>query len=203
MTIGAINPLMEMQMMGPHELERFVNKTLHYLRERGVNAGKENGKAHANGFILKSHPKGTHSWMILSYPVISNVKSDVDEVIGAFDRASELIESNMRGPAQFAEELKAAFAASPNSESGNVLLVDLAREWAKNGEGREWKHAAIALFAWNMVNWKRSGDPAVNEFELIPATLNQAHGPKGRAFYLPRNSSWTASTPFISIRRRR
>ena len=201
MTIGAINPLMEMQMMNPHEMERFINKTLHYLRKRGVDAGKENGKAHANGFILKSHPKGTHSWMILSYPVISNVNSDVDEVIDAFGKASELREMHTRDPARFGEELKNAFASSPNGENGSARMIDVAREWAKNGQGKEWKYAAAALFAWNIANWKRSGDPAVNEFEFIPATLNQAHGPKGRAFYLPRNQNWTAMTPYISIRR--
>jgi hypothetical protein len=147
------------------------------------------------------------------YPIISKIPADVDYVVSAY-RASESIVDKWTLPVdRFLDRLALAWTIARHfGEGENVLIADVARLfkiaaqderfWGSPAR-RNFEDVPEAVFIANLINWRRHRDAAgsAERFELVPATLNQAHGSKSRAFFVPSNAEGTIVRPMIYIRR--
>jgi len=59
-----------------------------------------------------------------------------------------------------------------------------------------------AAFVINLMAWRSTTQTNSVAYEFVPATLHQAHGPAGRAFYLPMNAEGTDVRPMMFLRKR-
>jgi hypothetical protein len=129
-------------------------------------------------------------------------------------RASESIVDKWTLPVdRFLDRLALAWTIARHfGEGENVLIADVARLfkiaaqderfWGSPAR-RNFEDVPEAVFIANLINWRRHRDAAgsAESFELVPATLNQAHGSKSRAFFVPSNAEGTIVRPMIYIRR--
>ena len=95
---------------------------------------------------------------------------------------------------KFLDRLQLAWSMARHFESGDdVLIVDVARMFKIAAQDerfwntparRNFEDIPEAVFIANLINWRRNKDAVKqrDSFELVPATLNQAHGPNARAF---------------------
>ncbi|MCP1913403.1 hypothetical protein J2R96_005883 [Bradyrhizobium elkanii] len=200
-------------MRHPDNRRRFAMEVLHRLE--GVSTGNKDNQFFAGRLILVPDKAGQDwAWsMTPHYPVISKIPADVDYVVSAY-RASETIVDRWTLPVdRFLDRLFLAWTMARHfSEGENVLIADVARLfkiaaqderfWSSPAR-RNFEDVPEAVFIANLINWRHNRDtPGDREsFELIPATLSQAHGTKSRAFYVPSNAEGTVVRPMIYIRR--
>ena len=200
------------RMRHPDEQRRFVLQALREVPEDKT--GNKNNHFFAGRLVLVPE-KGGKSWswsMTPHYPVIAKIPSDIGYVVHAYEASERIVEECMMPVETFIDRLALAWGMAQHfGKNKNVLIADVAKFFKIAAQGdRFWRSPARrnfsdvpeAVFIANLINWKRnraSGPTA--KFELVPATLNQAHGTKSRVFYVPSNPEGTSVQPMIYIRR--
>lgn len=200
------------KMRHPENQRRFALEVLHNISEK--KSGIKNNQFFSGNLVLVPEKGGKRwSWsMTPHYPVISNIPTDANYAKQAYQASVRIVEKWTMPVDTFVDRLNLAWGIARHfSKDTNVLIADAAKFFKISAQGdRFWRSPARrtfsdvpeAVFIANLINWKRNRAAAASaEFELLPATLNQAHGPKSRVFYVPRNSEGTSVQPMIHIRR--
>lgn len=199
-------------MRHPDNRRRFAMQVLHHLE--GVPTGVKDNQFFAGRLVLVGDKSGQNwAWsMTPYYPVITKIPADVDYVIAAYLAADRIVKEGTLPVEEFLQKLALAWMMARHfSTENDVLIADVARlfkiasqdeRFFSTPARRNFTDMPDAVFITNLINWRRNRDPLRNEdFELVPATLNQAHGTKSRAYYVPSNAEGTAVRPMIYLRR--
>lgn len=200
------------QMRHPENRRRFALQVLRQLE--GVSTGNKDNHFFAGHFVLVPDKSGLNwSWsMTPHYPMIPKIPADVDYVVKAYAASERIVEKWTMPVERFVDRLSLAWSVARHFSDGeNVLIADVARVfkvavqddrfWGSPAR-RNFEDVPEAVFIINLINWRRNRDAAAGaSFELVPATLNQAHGSKSRAFFVPGNAEGTVVRPMIYIRR--
>lgn len=200
------------QMRHPENRRRFALQVLRELN--GVNTGNKDNHFFAGHFILVPDKSGlSWSWsMTPHYAMISKIPADVDYVVKAYSASERIVEKWTMPVDRFLDRLSLTWSLARHfSEDENVLIADVARlfkvavqddRFWNSPARRNFEDVPEAVFIINLINWRRNRDAGSGpDFELVPATLNQAHGSKSRAFFVPGNAEGTVVRPMIYIRR--
>lgn len=200
-------------MRHPDNRRRFA---LHVLQQlEGVSTGNKDNQFFAGRLILVPDKSGLNwAWsMTAHYPVIAKIPADIDYVVSAYKAADRIVDKRTLPVDMFLDRLHLAWAMARHFTSGDeVLIADVARLFKIAAQDerfwgtparRNFEDVPEAVFIANLINWRRNKDTAKqrDSFELVPATLNQAHGPKARAFFVPGNAEGTVVRPMIYMRR--
>ena len=200
-------------MRHPENRRRFALQALQRLE--GVNTGNKDNQFFAGRLILVSD-KGGQNWawsMTAHYPVIAKIPADVDYIVSAYKAADRIVDERTMPVDLFLDRLRLAWTMARHFTSGDdVLIADVARMFKIAAQNerfwgtpsrRNFEDVPEAVFIANLINWRRNRDAANarDNIELVPATLNQAHGPKSRAFFIPGNAEGTIVRPMIYMRR--
>jgi hypothetical protein len=197
----------------PEQRRRLALEVLHNLE--GVKTGVKDNHFFAGRLILVPDKSGQNwSWsMTPHYAVISKIPADVEYVVAAYQAAEQIVDEWTLPVDRFLDRLKLAWSIARHfSSNDDVLIGDVARVFKIAGQGerfwgtparRNFEDMPDAVFIANLINWRRNRDPGAlrDSFELVPATLNQAHGTKSKAFYVPSNAEGTVVRPMIYMRR--
>lgn len=200
-------------MRHPENRRRFAMQVLHRLE--GVPTGNKDNQFFAGRLVLVPDRGGQNwSWsMTPHYPVIVKIPADIEYVVAAYAAAERIVDKWTLPVDRFVDRLKLAWSMARHfSEGEDVFIADVARffkvaaqdeRFWSSPSRRNFEDVPEAVFIANLINWRRHRDAAgLREmFELVPATLNQAHGPKSRAFFVPANAEGTVVRPMIYIRR--
>ena len=199
-------------MRQPDNRRRFAMQVLHRLDQEST--GFKDNQFFAGRLVLVAD-KGGQNWswsMTQHYPVITKIPADVEYVVAAHAAAEKIVDRGTMPVDQFLRTLQLAWTMARHFSAGDdVLIADVARHfkiatqderfWGTPAR-RNFSDVPDALFITNLINWRRNRDPSRrDDFELVPATLNQAHGSKSRAYFLPSNAEGTAVRPMIYLRR--
>jgi len=200
------------RMRHPENRRRFAMQALSRLE--GVRTGIKDNQFFAGRLMLVAD-KGGQNWawsMTPHYPMVGRIPADIDYVVSAYQSADEAVEKWTLPVEQFLNRLRLAWAMARHfTISDDVLIADVARMfkvavqdqrfWGKPSR-RNFEDVPEAVFIVNLINWRRRRTETVEGdiFELVPATLNQAHGSKSRPFFVPGNVEGTAVRPIIYIR---
>jgi hypothetical protein len=200
-------------MRHPENRRRFAMQVLHRLE--GVPTGNKDNQFFAGRLVLVPDKSGQNwAWsMTPHYPVIAKIPADIEYVVSAYAASERIVEKWTMPMDRFLDRLSLAWTMARHfGEGDNVFIADVARFfkiaaqderfWGSPAR-RNFEDVPEAVFIANLINWRRHRDaPGSREiFELVPATLNQAHGPKSRAFFVPGNAEGTVVRPMIYIRR--
>lgn len=202
------------RMRHPENRRRFALQVLSLLE--GVRTGYRDNQFFAGRLVLVSDKSGRNwAWsMTPHYPVIDKIPADIDYVVGGFKVADEAVEKWTLPVDNFLDRLALAWAmARQLTGNDNVLIADVARLFKIAVQGqrfwgrpsrRNFEDVPEAVFIANLINWRRykSSLGQSASFELVPATLNQAHGVNSRPFFVPANAEGTIVRPMIYIRRK-
>jgi hypothetical protein len=202
------------QMRHPENQRRFAMQVLHRLN--GVLTGNKDNQFFAGRLVLVPDKAGQNwAWsMTRHYPVIAKIPADVDYVVSAFKASERIVDKWTLPVERFLDRLALAWTMARHfGEGDNVYIADVARffkvaaqdeRFWGNPARRNFEDVPEAVFIVNLINWRRHRDGAQSrdDFELVPATLNQAHGPKSRAFFVPANAEGTVDRPMIYIHRK-
>lgn len=192
---------------------RFALQVLHKLET--AQTGVKDNQFYAGRLVLVPDNSGQNwSWSMTShYAVISKIPADLDYVVAAYEAADRIVDEWTLPVELFLDRLDLAWTMARHfSAKDDVLIGDVARLFKIAAQGdrfwgtparRNFEDVPDAVFIANLINWRRSRDPAgpKDRFELVPATLNQAHGSKSKAFYVPANAEGTVVRPMIHMRR--
>jgi hypothetical protein len=192
---------------------RFAMQVLHRLEN--VSTGSKDNHFFAGRLVLVSD-KGGQNWawsMTPHYPVIAKIPADIEYIVSAYSASERIVEKWTMPVERFLDRLSLAWTMARHfGESDNVFIADVARFFKITAQDerfwsgpsrRNFEDVPEAVFIANLINWRRHRDAPGQRgvFELVPATLNQAHGPKSRAFFVPGNPEGTLVRPMIYIRR--
>ena len=181
-------------MRHPENRRRFALQALHRLE--GVPTGIKDNQFFAGRLILVSDKSG-HYWawsMTPHYPVIAKIPGDIEYIVSAYNASERIVVKWTLPVDRFLDRLSLAWTMAQHSTDGeNVLIADVARlfkiaaqeeRFWSNPLRRNFEDVPEAVFIANLINWRRHRDTAgsLKGFELVPATLNQAHGPRSQAF---------------------
>lgn len=202
------------RMQSAENRRRFALEVLQKLD--GISTGVKDNQFYAGRLILVSDGQGLNwAWsMTPHYPVIGKIPADVEYVMCAYTAAEQIVEKWTLPVEIFLDRLRLAWAIARHFEDkrADVLIADVARVYKVAAQNerfwntparRNFEDVPDAVFIANLINWRRNRD-AVKQgvsFELVPATLNQAHGPNARAFFVPDNPEGTVVRPMIYMRR--
>ena len=193
---------------------RFALEVLSKLK--GVRTGNKDNHFFAGRLVLVSDKSGQNwAWsMTPYYPVIDKIPADIDYVVGGYKAAVQAVDKWTLPIETFLDRLALAWVVARHfTNNDNVLIADVARLfkiavqnqrfWGKPSR-RNFEDVPEAVFIANLINWRRhkSSLEKHDDFELVPATLNQAHGTKSRPFFVPANAEGTVVRPMIYIRRK-
>lgn len=200
-------------MRHPENRRRFAMQVLHRLE--GVSTGNKDNHFFAGRLVLVPD-KGGQNWawsMTPHYPIIAKIPADIDYVVSAYAASERIVEKWTKPVDWFVNRLSLAWTMAHHfGEGDNVFIADVARFfkvavqderfWGSPSR-RNFEDVPEAVFIANLINWRRNRDASGQResFELVPATLNQAHGPKSRAFFVPSNPEGTVVRPMIYIRK--
>lgn len=200
------------QMRHPENRRRFALQALSQLD--GVITGNKDNHFFAGRFILVPDKSGlSWSWsMTPHYAMISKIPADVDYVVRAYEAAERIVKKWTMPVDRFLDRLSLAWSMTRHfGEDENVLIADVARlfkiavqddRFWNSPARRNFEDVPEAVFIINLINWRQNRETSSGpNFELVPATLNQAHGSKSRAFFVPGNAEGTVVRPMIYIRR--
>lgn len=193
---------------------RFALEVLQRLQ--GVATGAKDNQFFAGRLVLVPDKAGQNwSWSLTRhYAVIAKIPADIDYVSKSYAASEQIVVAWTLEREQFLNRLTLAWLMARHfSPSDNVYIADVARffkvavqeeRFWGNPSRRYFEDVPEAVFIANLIEWRRTSATtgAQELFELQPATLNQAHGPKSRAFYVPTNAEGTADRPMIYIRRK-
>lgn len=200
-------------MRHPENRRRFAMQVLHRLE--GVSTGNKDNQFFAGRLVLVPD-KGGQNWawsMTPHYPVIAKIPADIDYIVSAYEASERIVEKWTMPVDRFLDRLSLAWTMARHfGEGDNVFIADVARFFKVAAQDerfwgspsrRNFEDVPEAVFIANLINWRRNRNaPGQREtFELVPATLNQAHGPKSRPFFVPGNAEGTVVRPMIYIRR--
>ena len=199
-------------MRQPDNRRRFAMQVLHRLE--GESTGFKDNQFFAGRLVLVAD-KGGQNWswsMTPHYPVISKIPADVEYVVAAHAAAEKIVDQGTLPVDQFLHTLQLAWTMARHFSPGDdVLIADVARLFKIAAQDdrfwgtparRNFSDVPDALFITNLIHWRRNRDQSRRDsFELVPATLNQAHGSKSRAYFVPSNAEGTAVRPMIYLRR--
>lgn len=199
-------------MRHPENRRRFALQVLRQLE--GITTGNKDNHFFADRFVLVPDKSGlSWSWsMTPHYAMISKIPADVEYVVKAYEASERIVEKWTMPVDRFLDRLSLAWGMARHfNEDENVLIADVARlfnvavqddRFWNSPARRNFEDVPEAVFIINLINWRRNRDSASGlNFELVPATLNQAHGSKSRAFFVPGNTEGTIVRPMIYIRR--
>jgi hypothetical protein len=201
------------QFRHPENRRRFALQVLHRLA--GIPSGNKDNHFFAGRLVLTTD-KGGQNWawsMTPHYPVIAKIPADIEYVVNAHAASERIVDKWTLPVERFLDRLSLAWIMARHfSESDDVLITDVARLFKVAAQderfwgspsGRNFKDLSEAAFIANLINWRRHREETASRevFEFVPATLNQAHGPKSRAFFVPGNPEGTVVRPMIYIRR--
>lgn len=200
-------------MRHPDNRRRFAMQVLSRLED--VPTGFKDNQFFAGRLILVGD-KGGQNWswsMTPHYPVIGKIPADVEYVVAAYEAAEKIAKEGTLKVDEFLDRLRLAWTIARHfSSSDDVLIADVARLFKVAAQDerfwstparRNFTDISDAMFINNLINWRRNRDPSQQgSFDLVPATLNQAHGTKARAYFMPSNSEGTAVRPMIYMRSR-
>jgi hypothetical protein len=192
---------------------RFALQALQRLKDVGT--GVKDNQFFAGRLVLVPDNSGQNwAWsMTPHYAVISKIPADIEYVVTAHREADRIVDEWTLPVDRFLDRLELAWTMARHfSPNEDVLIGDVARLFKIAAQGerfwgtparRNFEDVPDAVFIANLINWRRSRDPKGerDRFELIPATLNQAHGSRSKAFYVPSNSEGTVVRPMIHMRR--
>jgi len=200
-------------MRHPENRRRFAMQVLHRLE--GVSTGNKDNHFFAGRLVLVPD-KGGQNWawsMTPHYPIIAKIPADIDYVVSAYAASERIVEKWTKPVDWFVNRLSLAWTMAHHfGEGDNVFIADVARFfkvavqderfWGSPSR-RNFEDVPEAVFIANLINWRRNRDASGQResFELVPATLNQAHGPKSSAFFVPSNPEGTVVRPMIYIRK--
>lgn len=202
------------RMRHPENRRRFALQALSKLD--GVRTGNRDNQFFADRLVLVSDKSGqSWAWSMTShYPIVDKIPADIDYVVRAYEAADQAVEKWTLPVEMFLERLNLAWSMARHStNSDDVLIADVARVfkiavqdqrfWRKPSR-RNFEDVPEAVFIANLINWRRhkSSLAECDAFELVPATLNQAHGTKSRPFFVPGNAEGTVVKPMIYMRRK-
>ena len=201
-------------MRNPDTRRRFALQVLQRLGD--VPSGNKDNQFYAGRLVL-SPDKGGQNWawsMTPHYPVIGKIPADIDYVVAAHEASEKIVQRWTLPVDRFVDRLTLAWSIARHfGEGEDVFIADVARVFKVAAQDdrfwgspyrRNFNDIPDAVFIANLINWRRHRDAAApgDSFELVPATLNQAHGSKSRAYYVPTNAEGTTVRPMIYIRRR-
>ncbi|MGO9455374.1 MAG: hypothetical protein ACLQDV_30650 [Candidatus Binataceae bacterium] len=194
----------------PEAIRRLSVESLRALE--GVRTGLQDNYYFAGRLVLRSSRNGREwRWCLTpEYEIISKIPADLLYITKAFSAAEAMLQRLILKAEEFEAKLKLSWQMARHfSASDDVLLMDVARMFkiAQQGE-KFWRapqrqffvDAPDASFMANLLNWRSKGGPGSSDFEFVPATLNQAHGPQSKAFYIPVNPEGTQVRPIIYMR---
>lgn len=200
-------------MRHPENRRRFAMQVLHQVQ--GVPTGYKDNQFFAGRLILVPD-KGGQSWtwsMTPHYSIISKIPGDIEYIVSAYAVSERIVERWTLPVDRFLNRLSLAWTMARHFSNGDdVLIADVARFfkiaaqderfWGSPSR-RNFEDVPDAVFIANLINWRRHRHTADSResFELVPATLNQAHGPRSRAFFVPGNAEGTVVRPMIYMRR--
>lgn len=202
-------------MRHPENRRRFAMQVLQRIEGQGVATGNKDNSFFAGRLVLVPDKAGL-SWawsMTPHYPVIAKIPADAEYVVSAYAASERIVEKWTLPVDRFLERLSLAWTMARHFGDGdNVLIADVARFFKVAAQDerfwgspsrRNFEDVPEAVFVANLINWRRQrgAAPERESFELVPATLNQAHGPKSRAYFVPANAEGTVVRPMIFIRR--
>ncbi|MDR1826803.1 MAG: hypothetical protein LBR29_00570 [Methylobacteriaceae bacterium] len=201
------------QMRNPDTRRRFALQVLDRLDD--VPHGIKDNHFFAGRLVLGPDRNGQNwAWkMTPHYPVIKKIPADIDYVVAAYAASEEIVKRWSLPVDRFLDRLTLAWSIARHfSEGENVFIADVARVFKIAAQEerfwispcrRNFNDIPDAVFIANLINWRRHRDTEKSgeNFELVPATLNQAHGPNSRAYYVPSNAEGTTVRPMIYIRR--
>ena len=200
-------------MRHPENQRRFAMQVLHRLE--CISTGSKDNQFFAGRLVLVPD-KGGQNWawsMTPHYPVIAKIPADIDYVVSAYAASERIVEKWTMPVDRFLGRLSLAWTMAHHfGEGDNVFIADVARFFKVAAQDerfwgspsrRNFEDVPEAVFIANLINWRRHRDASGHResFELVPATLNQAHGPKSRAFFVPSNPEGTVVRPMIYIRK--
>ena len=200
------------RMRHPENRRRFALQVLNRLE--GVRSGSKDNQFYAGRLVLVSDTSGQNwAWsMTPHYPLVGKIPADVNYLVDAYRAADQAVEKWTLPVEQFLDRMRLAWAIARHfTNSDDVLIADVARVfkiaiqdqrfWRKPSR-RNFEDVPEAVFAVNLINWRRHRTDFVegNTFELVPATLNQAHGSRSRPFFVPSNVEGTVVRPMVYIR---
>jgi hypothetical protein len=192
---------------------RFAMQVLHLLEDRS--SGSKDNQFYAGRLVLVPEKSGQNwAWSVTPhYPVTAKIPADIDYVLSAYRESERVVKQWTLPVDRFLDRLSLAWTMARHfSDSENVLIADVARLfkiavqddafWGSPAR-RNYSDVPEAAFVANLINWRHNRDEAKESqvFELVPATLNQAHGPRSRAFFVPGNAEGTVVRPMIYIRK--
>lgn len=197
----------------PENRRRFAMNVLHVLD--GVQTGNKDNQFFAGRLVLVSDKSGQNwAWsMTPHYPVIAKIPADIDYIVSAYKASEQIVDKWTQPVDRFLRCLSLAWVMARHfGDEEEVYISDVARffkvaaqddRFWGNPSRRNFEDVPEAVFITNLINWRRSRETEISRenFELVPATLNQAHGSKSRAFYVPSNAEGTSVRPMIYIRR--
>jgi len=207
----------ELQQLSTDEGRRRISVgALRTIKERhGVDMGQD-GNHYFAGRLVLTHSKNGRDWawsITPHYPIIAKIPADVDYVVRAYAETEKIIEGLLLPIDRFERCLDLAWTMARHfSASDDVLIVDVGRMFQiatqdENFWGRPQKQnfrdIPEGAFIANLVQWRRTRPEGHQQFEIVPATLNQALGPNARPFHLPSNPQGTQTRPMIYMRRRK
>lgn len=175
--------------------------------------GQKDNYFFAGRLVLLPKNRGqSWTWSITPYyPIIHKIPADVEYLVKAYSAANELIEKTILPVELFEDRLSLAWKMARHfSDTDSVLVTDVAKMFKiARQEERFWNTPSKryftdvpeAAFIANILNWRRQHGRPITEFEFVRATLQQAHGPKAKVFYLPQNPEGTQVTPIIYLKR--
>jgi len=175
--------------------------------------GQKDNYYFAGRLVLLPNNRGqSWTWSITPYyPIIHKIPADVEYLVKAYSAANELIDKTILPVEVFEDRLRLAWTMARHfSNTDSVLVTDVARMFKiARQEERFWNTPSKrfftdvpeAAFIANILNWRRQHGRPITEFEFVRATLQQAHGPKAKVFYLPQNPEGTQITPIIYLKR--
>lgn len=201
------------QMRNPDNQRRFALQVLQQLD--GTPTGNKDNQFFAGRLVLVPDKSGQNwAWsMTARYPVIEKIPADLDYVVKAHQAADRIVNDWTWPSDVFQIRLQLAWAIARHfTDNDDVLISDVARFFKIAAQDerfwgtparRNFQDVPEAVFIANLINWRRNREISSQgeTFELVPATLNQAHGPNTRAFFVPSNAEGTVTRPMIYLRR--
>jgi hypothetical protein len=190
---------------------QLATRVLNRLEES--NKGFKDNQFFAGRLVLVPDKSGLNwAWSLTRYyPMIAKIPPDIDYIVRAYEVAERKVESCLLDPEDFARRLSLAWAIAYHfSRSEDVLIVDVMRMFRIAGQdNRFWstltrvnfRDVPDAVFIANLLRWRRNPTSAGPQFELVPATLDQALGPQAKPFFIPSNAEGTQTRPWIFMRR--
>jgi hypothetical protein len=211
--IGETRQNLEEELRALGKLEGVRRLATQTIKQLPVPGGLKDDNFFAGHLVLVQQKKGTSwSWCLTRYyPLVAKIPPDLDYLRWGYEAAEKMLKELIMPPEVFESKLRLAWSMARQFSPGDdVLVVEVAKMFKVAGQREKfWKTPKKSFFVdlpeanfiVNLINWRRQLVDRRSPFELVPATVNQAHGPNARVFFLPLNPEGTQVRPIIYLRR--